>query len=214
MPDCLPQAECSCKGVLCRTTDVVTAALEGFNFNEAGRLLYEFFWFDFADWYIEIAKASLYSDDSASKLQTQQVLAYVMERSARLWHPYIPFVTETLWQALPHQAESLMMAEWPATGLPRCEVARQQFAVLKDIVAAVRNARSEYNVEVSKKVSAVICITDATLQEAMESQLDSICLLGRIDRDSSKVCTAGLDPLASDVLGTSPAIPSCNVSVL
>lgn len=173
----------------CRTTDAVTAALEGFNFNEAGRLLYEFFWFDFADWYIEIAKASLYSEDAASKLQTQQVLAYVMERSARLWHPYIPFVTETLWQALPHKGESLMMAEWPATDLPRCEVAQQQFAVLKDVVAAVRNARAEYNVELSKKVSAVICITDATLKGAMESQLDSICLLGKIDRDSAKVCT-------------------------
>jgi valyl-tRNA synthetase len=165
----------------------VTAALEGFNFNEAGRLLYEFFWFDFADWYIEIAKASLYSDDAVSKLQTQQVLAYVMERSARLWHPYIPFVTETLWQALPHQGEFLMMAEWPATDLPRCAVAQQQFAVLKDIVTAVRNVRSEYNVEISKKVSATICVSDATLQRAMESQLDSICLLGKINRDSAKV---------------------------
>lgn len=168
----------------------MTAALEGFNFNEAGRLLYEFFWFDFADWYIEIAKASLYSDDAASKLQTRQVLSYVMERSARLWHPYIPYVTETLWHALPHHEESLMMAEWPATDLPRCEVAQQQFKVLKDVVTAVRNVRSEYNVDLSKKVSAVICIRDATLQQAMESQLDSICLLAKIDRDSAKVCTA------------------------
>ena len=180
--------------VLCRATDAVTAALEGFNFNEGGRLLYEFFWFDFADWYIEIAKASLYSDDAVSKLQTQQVLAYVMERSARLWHPYIPFVTETLWQALPRQGESLMMAEWPGTELPRCQVAQQQFTVLKDIVSAVRNARSEYNVEISKKVSAVVCITDASLRQAVESQIDSVCLLGKIDRSSAKVClsTTGL----------------------
>lgn len=165
----------------------MSTALEGFSFNEAGRLLYEFFWFDFADWYIEIAKASLYSDDAASKLQTQQVLAYVMERSARLWHPFIPFVTETLWQALPHHGDSLMMAPWPATDLPRCEVAQQQFSVLKDVVTAIRNARAEYNVELSKKISAVLCVTDPTLREAVFSQLDSICLLGKINKEDAKV---------------------------
>jgi valyl-tRNA synthetase len=191
------------KEALCRVTDAITKALTGYEFNEAGRLMYEFFWFDFADWYIEIAKASLYSDNQAAKKQTQEVLAYVLERSMRLWHPYVPFVTETLWKSIPHSGEALMAKEWPETGLPRCDVAQHQFSVLKNIVTSVRNARSEYNVDLSKKVSAVVCVEDTTLKNAMASELDSICLLAKIDRESAMVCHAAC------ILWISSFVPLC-----
>lgn len=168
----------------------MTAALEAYEFGEAGKLLYEFFWFDFADWYIEIAKSRLYSDDAEHKHCTQTVLAYVLEASTRLWHPFIPYVTERLWKTIPHHGDALMSAAWPATGLPRCEGARSQFDILKQIVTAVRNARSEYNIEISKKVAAVLCIEDSKLRDIVADELVSICLLAKIDTSSASVRAA------------------------
>lgn len=177
MPEC----------VHCRVTDEVTAALEAYEFGEAGKLMYEFFWFDFADWYIEIAKSRLYADATDSKLSTQEVLAYVLEASTRLWHPFIPFVTERLWATIPHHGDTLMSAAWPACQQPRSQAASSFFATLKQIVTIVRNARSEYNVEISKKVAAVLCIQESTLRKIVKTELASICLLAKIDPDSVSV---------------------------
>lgn len=149
--------------------------------------MYEFFWFDFADWYIEIAKSRLYTDDADSKRCAQVVLAYVLEVSTRLWHPFIPYVTERLWKTIPHQGDALMSATWPANGQPRCEAARTRFDILKQIVSAVRNARSEYNVEISKKVAAVLCIEDSSLRDTVTQELASICLLAKIDSTAVSV---------------------------
>lgn len=176
----------------CRVTDAVTLALEAYEFGEAGRLMYEFFWFDFADWYIEIAKSRLYADDAESKHCTQSVMAYVLEASTRLWHPFIPYVTERLWKTIPHKGEALMSAAWPASHLPRCVKARDQFNLLQQMVTAVRNARSEYNVEIAKKVSAVLCIHDSSLRELVESEIASICLLAKIDLASVSVRPSSL----------------------
>lgn len=181
-------------------TDAVTAALEAYEFGEAGRLMYEFFWFDFADWYIEIAKSRLYSDDADRKRCAQTVLAYVLEASTRLWHPFIPYVTERLWRAIPHQGDALMSAAWPDSGLPCCTAARTQFDILKQIVSAVRNARSEYNVEISKKVSAVFCIEDALLRDTLTQELDSVCLLAKIDSTSVSVRSFLLRPRSAAVV--------------
>lgn len=173
--------------MVCRVTDAVTAALEAYEFGEAGKLMYEFFWFDFADWYIEVAKSRLYSDNEESKHCTQSVLAYVLEASTRLWHPFIPYVTERLWKTIPHRGQALMSAAWPASNLPRSEEARSQFDILKQMVTAVRNARSEYNVEISKKVAAVLFVQDSDLRDLVTSELASICLLAKIDADDVSV---------------------------
>lgn len=84
--------------------------------------MYEFFWNDFADWYIEASKARLYSDDASVKGQTQSVLVYVLERSLRLWHPFVPYISEELWRAVPHHGDALITAPWPAQGSARCEL--------------------------------------------------------------------------------------------
>eukprot|EP00892_Ulva_mutabilis_P000534 jgi/Ulvmu1/10481/UM064_0018.1 len=179
-------------------TDAATAALEAYEFGEAGRLMYEFFWFDFADWYIEIAKSRLYSEDADSKRCTQGVLAYVLEASTRLWHPFIPFVTERLWKTIPHEGEALMSASWPASGLPQCQEAGRQLHILKQMVTAVRNARSEYNVEISKKVAAVLCIQDSGLRDLVMRELASICLLAKIDSNDVVVVPNASEAAAGD----------------
>ena len=103
-----------------RVIDRSTELHAKYDFGEAGRVLYDFFWSDFADWHIEASKARLYSRDVAEKRTTQEVLAYVIERTLRLWHPFMPFVTEELWQAVPHSGPALITAPWPEPGLARC----------------------------------------------------------------------------------------------
>jgi valyl-tRNA synthetase len=91
----------------------VTRLMNEYSFGEAGRQLYDFFWSEFADWYIEIAKIRLYGADARAQATARRVLVYVLEHALRLLHPFIPFVTEAAWQHLPHEGESLMMANWP-----------------------------------------------------------------------------------------------------
>jgi valyl-tRNA synthetase len=82
-------------------------------YGEAGRQVYDFLWGEYADWYIEIAKTALYGGDEASKKRTLNILTYVLDTCLRLLHPFIPFVTEEIWQHIPHEGEALMIAKWP-----------------------------------------------------------------------------------------------------
>ena len=134
--------------------DESTAAHDRNEFGEAGRLAYDFFWSDFADWYIEASKTRLYSRDADAAAQARRVLVYVLDRVLRLWHPFLPFVTEQAWAPLPHteREEALMVADWPARRCPRCATATAQFAALQAVVGAIRNARSEYDVPLGKKI--------------------------------------------------------------
>src|SRR5699024_5148687 len=95
------------------TIEHVTANTDKYEFGEAGRYLYNFIWDDFCDWYIEMAKLPLYGDDEESKQTTRSVLAHVLDQTLRMLHPYMPFITEEIWQQLPHQGESITVASWP-----------------------------------------------------------------------------------------------------
>ena len=93
-----------------QTIGKVTELFEKFEFGEAGRLLYRFIWDDFCDWYIEMSKETLAGDDEAAKLTTRSILVYVLDNTLRLLHPIMPFVTEEIWQSVPHVGESLVVA--------------------------------------------------------------------------------------------------------
>ncbi|KAL2645155.1 hypothetical protein R1flu_012742 [Riccia fluitans] len=137
--------------------DAVTASYGKYDFGEVGRALYEFFWSDFADWYIEASKTRLYkSEDPAATYQAQQTLVYVFTTIMKLLHPYMPFVTEELWQAMPHEEEGLIASKWPQLGLPKDEQALQQFGDLQILIRSIRNARAEYSVEPARRISVVI----------------------------------------------------------
>jgi valyl-tRNA synthetase len=137
---------------LSRTISEVTRQVEEFQLHEAGRLIYEFLWSEFSDWYIECAKVRL---RAGSDPVVRQTLAYVLERSLRLLHPYMPYVTEELWQRVPHGGEALIVAPWPEPGSPYSE-AEEQFDVVRDAVRLVRNARAEHQVDPAAWVSAVV----------------------------------------------------------
>ncbi|PRW33017.1 valyl-tRNA synthetase [Chlorella sorokiniana] len=164
-----------------RTVADITAAHERFDFGEAGRLLYDFVWSDFADWYIEAAKARLYGGDEAAAAQTRQVLVYVYDRILRLAHPFMPFITEEMWQATPHTGAALIAAPWPAADAPVDEAAAAQFEALQAAVRAVRNARAEYGVEPGRKIAATVRVDAPELRAALQAESAVLALLAKLD---------------------------------
>ncbi len=150
--------------ILSRLNEVTaetTRLMEDYNFGEAGRQLYEFFWNEFADWYIEVAKIRLQSEDAFVQATTRQVLVCGLERTLRLLHPYIPFITEIAWQHLPHSGESLMVARWPRSYDKVDQQAHEQMAILIELVRSIRNIRAEYRVEPAKWITAYIAAGDS-----------------------------------------------------
>lgn len=135
----------------------VTRAVDHYDFGETGRLLYNFIWDDLCDWYIEFSKLSLYGQDPEAKKNTQSVLAYVLDRTLRLLHPFMPFITEEIWQHLPHEGETITLAPWPKEQQTfEAPEAVKEMELLMGIIRSVRNIRAEVNVPMSKKVELLI----------------------------------------------------------
>ncbi len=124
----------------------VNRLMEGYQFGEAGRQIYEFLWGEYCDWYIEASKVALYGDDERAKERTRHVLVYVLERTLRLLHPFMPFVTEEIWQHLPYEGESLMIAPWPEAG-PVDEGVERAQETLWEHIRVIRNWKAEERLE-------------------------------------------------------------------
>jgi valyl-tRNA synthetase len=150
------------------TIETVTKLAEKYEFGEVGRTLYNFIWDDLCDWYIEMAKLPLYGDDEAVKQTTRSVLAYVLDNTMRLLHPFMPFITEEIWQNLPHEGESITVAPWPKV---RPELSNEQAAeemrLLVDIIRSVRNIRAEVNTPPSKPVALYIKAKDEQVRDVL-----------------------------------------------
>ncbi|HET9016993.1 MAG TPA: valine--tRNA ligase [Thermomicrobiaceae bacterium] len=167
---------------LATVTADVTQLLEAFQLGEAGRRLYEFLWSEYCDWYIEATKVALNGADPAAQAAARHTLAYVLERSLRLLHPLMPFVTEELWQHLPHAGESIMVAPWPETDEAHRDArADREFGFLMDAVRAIRNARAEAGVEPARWISAVIL--PGTHLETLRDGAGVLRFLARIAED-------------------------------
>lgn len=164
--------------------DSITKSQENYDFGEAGRLLYDFIWSDFADWFIETAKSRLYGQDAAVAAKTRDVLVYVYDAILKLSHPFMPFITEELWQALPHQGNALIVAPWPETGLYIDVAATEQFESLQAVVRSVRNARAEYGVEPGKRVAATVLAASNELKVALEKEAEVLALLAKLEGSS------------------------------
>ncbi|MFS7259411.1 valine--tRNA ligase [Carnobacterium divergens] len=147
------------------TIEHVTNLSEKFEFGEAGRHLYNFIWDDFCDWYIEMSKGVLNGEDEAAKLTTRSILAHVLDQTLRLLHPIMPFVTEKIWESVPHHGESLVVAEYPVVRPEfNDETAAKGMEVLMELIRSVRNIRSEVNTPMSKKVELLIKTNDLTIE--------------------------------------------------
>lgn len=143
----------------------VDRLLESYQYGEAGRQILTFTWDELADWYVEISKHALYGEDEKSKNRTRAVLVHVLETCLRLLHPYIPFITEEMWRYLSHQTGALIVASWPKADESYInDEAEDELSMLQELVVGIRNIRNEYNVEPSRRISAII---DPGTREAM-----------------------------------------------
>ena len=140
----------------------VTDNLERYELGIAVQKVYDFFWDDYCDWYIELTKARLYGEEAQSKQTAIQVLVYVLDQTLRLLHPFIPFITEEIWQSIPHQGQALIVAPWPKTdaalAFPQEET---QMEAVTQAIRAVRARRAEMNVPPSKKATLYV-VTEKT----------------------------------------------------
>ncbi|TYO73323.1 valine--tRNA ligase [Rossellomorea marisflavi] len=143
------------------TIETVTRLADKYEFGEVGRILYNFIWDDFCDWYIEMAKLPLSGEDEAAKKTTRSILAYVLDNTMRLLHPFMPFITEEIWQNLPHEGESITVAAWPEVDSSLTDdAAAEEMKLLVDIIRAVRNIRAEVNTPMSKQIKLMLKAKD------------------------------------------------------
>ena len=135
----------------------VTDNLEHFEIGIAVQKLYDFLWDELCDWYIEIAKIRLQSSDESAAQAARQVLGWVMTGTLQLLHPFMPYITEEIWQSLPHEGESIMVSKWPVYEEAHCfQQAASDMQGIMDVIRAVRNRRSEMNVPPSRKTHLYI----------------------------------------------------------
>ncbi|MBR4436719.1 MAG: valine--tRNA ligase [Spirochaetales bacterium] len=144
------------------TVAEVDKAIKGYRFNDAAKAMYEFFWNDFCDWYVESSKLSLYSGDDAEKDRAVSLIIHILDESLRLLHPFLSFITEEIYQKLPEHEASIVNAPYPEYTADRenPDIAAK-FASLQTIVSAVRTMRSELTVPPSKKVRVMLKLENA-----------------------------------------------------
>jgi valyl-tRNA synthetase len=150
-----------------------------YRFNEAAQEIYHFLWDEYCYWYIEASKVTLNGADETAKHNTRAVLVHVLEHAMRLLHPIMPFVTEEIWQHLPHVGEALIVAKWPEGGKHTDAESEAAFTRIMDAVRAIRNARSEFNVEPAKRIAAIIAASEHAA--SFESQRAVLASLARLD---------------------------------
>lgn len=151
----------------------ISANLAKYELGEAARQIYDFTWDCFCDWYIEMSKPRLYGDNREERRAAQRVLVEVLDNILRLLHPFMPFITEEIWQALPlaDKGRSIMLADWPQAGeLPAWPEETAVMDLNMEAVRAIRNIRAEMNVPPGKKVE-VIMATEAAAEGLHQGEL-------------------------------------------
>ncbi|QTM99977.1 valine--tRNA ligase [Sediminibacillus dalangtanensis] len=168
-----------------QTIEQVTKNADKYEFGEAGRQLYNFIWDELCDWYIEMAKLPLYGEDEQAKHTTRSVLAYVLDQTMRMLHPFMPFITEEIWQHLPHEGESITRAAWPVVRRElHNEEAAQEMQQLVAIIRSVRNIRAEVDTPMSKQVQLLIQTENQPIAENLEKNrhyLERFCNTSKLE---------------------------------
>lgn len=170
-----------------KTLQEVTRYLNEFSLAQASSELYHFVWDDFCDWFIELAKPALAGETHESRQETQKVLFYVLEKSMRMLHPFIPFITEELWHKLKSMAadqkdwpESLMLAEWPQPQGFADSLSEEAFQKLQQAVTGIRDLRARLNIAPSQSLDAVIAIRLPELRKIFKAYQASLEKLARV----------------------------------
>ncbi|MEW6729868.1 MAG: valine--tRNA ligase [Acidobacteriota bacterium] len=160
----------------------VNLALEQFRFYDATQTLYHFFWDDFCDWYIELSKPLVTAKTvTPAVTAARERIMYVLEKSLRLLHPVMPFITEELWQRLPHQGETIALAAFPLTDMACIDdTVEAQMRTIIALITKIRNVRSEMNLPVLELLIVRLGIKDENLQRLVSESQDAIQQLARV----------------------------------
>jgi valyl-tRNA synthetase len=187
-----------------------TRALDEYKLNEAAQTLYHFFWDDFCDWYIELSKAQVTAtEETPEVLAARCRIVYVLETSLRLLHPLMPYITEDIWQRLPHAGESIMLQEWPTPDAGReDDAAREEMGTLIALITKVRNIRSVFNIPSQSRVKLHLATADQAARSLVLDNSDRIKRLGRVGEIVLSDTLPRVEAAASDfVQGIDIAVP-------
>ncbi|MBZ5529473.1 MAG: valine--tRNA ligase, partial [Acidobacteriia bacterium] len=193
----IPLADAWIFAQLAATAEMIQDALSNYRFHEAAQGLYQFFWGDFCDWYIEWVKPELTGADQARATVAWKNLFAAFDAALRLLHPFMPFLTEELWHQMPQRAgaKSIALESFPAAKPAwKNEKAGETFALLQEVIAAVRNIRAEMKLEPRKKIAAEFSSTDAAVRAAVETHRDQLlrlAILSELNIGSGKLAGAG-----------------------
>ncbi len=180
-----------------RLIESVTYLFEHYQYGEAGRQINEFLWGEYCDWYLEASKVRLYDEglSTGDKDPVRIVLLHVLETAMRLLHPFMPFLTEAVWQALPaaiRQGETVMLAPWPQGDAALLnDEAEAHMSLVMEMIRGIRNRRAEYRVTPGKRIPAQIAAGEAAVWLA--EQRDALCFLARLDPEALTIGTT-FDP--------------------
>jgi valyl-tRNA synthetase len=189
------------KSRLTEATAQVRKAIDSYRFNDAASAVYQFLWHEYCDWYLEIAKRSLYQPESPeARAVTQRTLVETLEATLRLLHPFMPFISEELWQRLPHQGESIVIAPFPkATRKGRDPEAERLMAPILDFVSAIRTIRSESRI--SPAVELAVSVKPAG-PEVAGALAAGAAVIGSLARAAITVSADGARPANSAMAAT------------
>jgi valyl-tRNA synthetase len=156
----------------------VNSSLDAYRFDEAAHGLYHFIWHEYCDWYLELAKAALADKQSTMASGTRTTLVETFDTLLRLLHPFMPFITEEIWQAMPHTGESLMVAQYPFAGdaLPN-ERIEQEVETVQKVITAVRDIRGVQGISPSRKLAGLIQVADDEIAKHLETHRALIMIL-------------------------------------
>jgi valyl-tRNA synthetase len=192
------------------TIERVTSALDEYRLNEVAQTLYHFFWDCFCDWYIELTKSLVASREVNDEVRAARGrIVYVLETSLRLLHPLMPYITEEIWQQLPHTGESIMLAAWPQGDAASSDArAHEQMETLIALITKVRNIRSEMNIPLQSRLKLCIATTDQPTRDLVNENSDQIKRLAKVEEITISYTLPALEGAACDIVaGMEIAVP-------
>jgi valyl-tRNA synthetase len=158
-----------------------TRALDEYRYNEGAQVIYHFIWHELCDWYLELIKAYLYHADSTRRGITQKTLVYILDKTLKLLHPYMPFITEEIWQQLPHAGESIMVAEYPEARPELVDaVAAREMERIMGVITGVRNIRGEMGIPPLTQISIILIAEDTETAATLKEHLGFVKDLARV----------------------------------
>jgi valyl-tRNA synthetase len=162
--------------------DEISSHIEGYKFNDAANICYQFVWHEFCDWYLEMVKLELYSEDQKRREVAQNAMQILLSGVLRLLHPFVPFITEEIWQRLPHTEGSIMVSQFPQrTEFIYNEESIKEMDLIKEVITGVRNIRGEMNIPPKKDVKIVIDVKGAKEKEILKNNFSYITSLAKAE---------------------------------